>query len=113
IAIAAGVQSPSLGFAEAGVAMCFSFEWDINSELIRQSRGQSRSHGRQVIAPRKIVDIRAQGSPIALRLRTVVPLGHYLIDARCAVHDLLHLYFCLQVVRGGIEFATQTICGTI
>src|SRR6516225_3581247 len=70
-------------------------------------------HGGQVIAPRQVVDIRAQSSPIAFRLCAVVPLGHYLINATRAVHDLLHLDFCLQVVRGGVEFATQSICGAI
>src|SRR6516164_1560287 len=82
--------------------------WRLATER-RDMRSDLRlcAHRRQVVAPRQVVNIRSQSSPITCGLRAVIPLGHYLVDAARAVHDLLHLYFCLQIVRSGIEFATE------
>src|SRR5271157_1246210 len=67
-----------------------------NQEL----KGDLHAQGRQVVAPRKIIDIRAQSSPVSFCLSAaVIPLNHHLIDAARAVHDLLHLRLCLQITR--------------
>jgi hypothetical protein len=71
------------------------------------------AQGRQVVAPRKIINIRAQSRPVSFRLRAVVPFGHHLINPARAVHDLLHLRLCLQIIRGCIELAPQAICSAI
>ena len=71
------------------------------------------AHGRQVVAPRKVVDTRAQSSPVSFCLCRHYPLSHHLINAARAVHDLLHLHFRLQIIRRCIELAPQTVCRAI
>ena len=53
------------------------------------------AHGRQVVTPTKISDIRSQSSPVAWSLRAVIPFSHHLTDAERTVHNLLHLCFRL------------------
>ena len=48
------------------------------------------AHWRQVVVARKIIDIRAQSSPVSFRLCAVISLAYDLVDAARAVHDLFH-----------------------
>ena len=79
----------------------------------REAGADLRAQGRQVVAPRKIIDIRAQSSPVSFCLSAVIPFNHYLIDSAPAVHNLLHLRLCLQIIRRRIELAPKSVRGAI
>ena len=91
------------------------------SHIIIRERGVSRctlkahlyAHWRQVVAARKIIDIRAQSSPVSFRLCAVISLGYDLVDAARAVHDLFHLRLCLQIIGRWIELAPKSVRGAI
>ena len=38
---------------------------------------------------------------------------HHLIHAACAVHDLLRLCLCFEIIRRGVELAPKTVCCAI
>jgi hypothetical protein len=88
---------------------------DVSGLRVYQNSKQAylRAHGRQVVTPRKIINIRAQSSPVSFRLSAVIPLNHDLIDAACAVHDLLHLHFCFEIIRRRVELTSKTVCRAI
>ena len=82
-------------------------------EVTRQRRSYLCAHRRQVVTPRKIIDIRPQSSPVAWSLRAVIPFSHHLIEAARTVHNLLHLCFRLQIIRRWVKLAPQTVGGTV
>ena len=71
------------------------------------------AHGSQIVASRKVIDIRAQRGPVFFCLTTVVPLRHHLIDAARTVHYLLHLCLCFKIIRCWVELASKAVCGAI
>ena len=61
------------------------------SDLVPSKLAELPAHGGQVVAPREVVDIRAQSRPVALRLSAIIALNHHLIARRasaCALRVL-------------------------
>jgi len=101
-------QSPAIDGPSRGVVAQFPV-----TALIKDLRTDLHAHRRQVVAARKIIDFRAQRSPVTFCLCAVFPFRYDLVDAARAVHDLLHLRFCLQIIRRWIELGPKSIRGAI
>jgi len=71
------------------------------------------AHWRQVVAARKVIDIRAQSSTVSFCLCAIISFGYDLVDAARAVHDLFHLRLCLPIIGRWIKLAPKSVRGAI
>src|SRR5438094_561077 len=83
----------------------------VNQVMVKGNYGTQAE--RYWAALRSNINDLAQSSPVSFCLSAVIPLNHHLIDAAPAVHDLLHLHLCLQIIRRRIELAPETVRGAI